>query len=75
MKYYECNGSLYTSNAPIINDEFVEITQDEYESKLSKIKVEQPTPSDEDEWGICIDGATEQDYQNALAELGVVFDD
>ena len=74
MKYYENNGSLYTSNAPISNEDFVEISKDEYDLKLSKIKVEQPTPSDEDEWGISNE-ATEQDYQEALAEMGVVFDD
>ena len=75
MKYYKHNAILYTSNAPISNENFVEISKDEYDLKLSKIKVEQPTPSDEDEWGICIDDATEQDYQNALEEMGVVFDD
>ena len=71
MKYYENNGSLYTSNAPITNEDFVEITQEEYALKLSKIEVKQDTPPTGDEWGICIDDATEQDYQNALAEMGV----
>ena len=75
MKYYENSGSLYTSNAPISNGDFIEITKDEYDLKLSKIKVEQPTPSDEDKWDIVVDMATEQDYQNALAEMGVVFND
>lgn len=80
MKYYEHNGILYTLNAPIINDEFVEITQDEYESKLSKIKVEYIPPSTEDgdDWtsvDITTEQATEQDYQEALAEMGVVFDE
>ena len=71
MKYYENNGTLYTSNAPISNDEFVEVSKDEYELKLSKIKVEQTPPSTEDEWIVDVDEATEQDYQNALAEMGV----
>lgn len=71
MKYYENNGSLYTSNAPITNEDFVEITQEEYKLKLSKIEVKQDTPPTEDEWFVNIDEATEQDYQNALAEMGV----
>ena len=75
MKYYENNGTLYTSNAPIVNDEFVEITKEEYDLKFSKIKVDQEPPNDEDEWFVDIDMATEKDYQNALAELGVKFDD
>ena len=75
MRYYENNGTLYTSNAPINNENFVEITQEEYESKLSKIKIEQSIPPAEDEWDISIDAATEQDYKDALVELGVVFDE
>ena len=71
MKYYEKNGMLYTSNTPINNDDFLEITQEEYELRLDKIKVEHSTSSDEDEWFVEIDTATEQDYQNALAEMGV----
>ena len=75
MKYYENNGSLYTSNAPITNEDFVEITQDEYELRLSEIKVEKTILPTEDEWGISIDDATEQDYKDALAEMGVKFDE
>ena len=71
MRYYECKGNLYTSNIPIINDEFIEITQEEYKLKLSKIEVKQDTPPTEDEWIVDVDEATEQDYQNALAEMGV----
>lgn len=71
MRYYECKGNLYTSNIPIINDEFIEITQEEYELRLGNIKVEQVPPSTEDEWFVNIDEATEQDYQDALAEMGV----
>ena len=75
MKYYENNGTLYTSNAPISDDNFVEITKDEYELRLSKVKVEYTPPlTEEDEW-VSIDTATEQDYQNALAEMGVKFDE
>lgn len=76
MKYYENNGILYTSNAPITNVDFVEITKEEYELRLSKVKVEYTPPStEEDEWNIGIDDATEQDYINALIELGVTFDE
>lgn len=75
MKFYENNGTLYTSNAPISNVDFIEITKDEYNLKLSKIKVEQTPPSTEDEWFETVDGVTEQDYQNALAEMGVKFDE
>ena len=71
MKYYEHNGALYTSNAPISNVDFVEITKEEYELRLGNIKVEQVPPSTEDEWFVNVDEATEQDYQNALAEMGV----
>ena len=71
MKFYESNGNLYTSNAPINNEDFIEITKDEYELKLSKIKVESVPPSTEDEWFVSVGGATEQDYQNALVEMGV----
>ena len=71
MKYYENNGALYTSNIPINNEDFVELAQEEYELRLGKIKVEPSPPStEEDEW-FSIDSATEQDYQNALEELGV----
>lgn len=76
MKYYEYNGSLYTSNTPINNEDFLEITQEEYELRLSKVKVEYAPPSiEEDEWSVGIDDATEQDYINALIELGVKFDE
>lgn len=71
MKYYEKNGTLYTANTPINSDDFVEITKDEYELKLIEIKVERVPPSDQDEWFIDVDMATEQDYVNALAEMGV----
>lgn len=75
MRFYEHNGSLYSSNAPIINEDFVEITQDDYELRLSKIRVKQSIVSTKDEWSVGIDDITEQDYINALEELGVVFDD
>lgn len=75
MNYYEKNGTLYTSNAPINNEDFLEITQEEYELRLDKIKVEYTPPSTEDYWGDDNNIATEQDYQDALAEMGVVFDD
>jgi hypothetical protein len=71
MKFYESNGNLYTSNAPIDNEKFVEITQEEYELKLSKIEVKQDNTPTEDYWGDDDNIATEQDYQNALAEMGV----
>ena len=74
MKYYEYNGSLYTSNAIISNGGFAEITKDEYEERLSKIRVEQEPPNKE-EWGVSVDEATEQDYRNALEEMGVVFNE
>lgn len=76
MNYYEKNGTLYTSNAPINNEDFLEITQEEYELRLSNIRVEHVPPStEEDEWNIGIDDAAEQDYINALIELGVKFDE
>lgn len=75
MKYYENNGSLFTSNSSVVDKHFIEITQEEYELKLSKIEVKKDATLTEDEWDICIDMATEQDYQNALAELGVEFND
>lgn len=75
MKYYENDGALFTSSAPIVNNNFVEISKEEYESKLSKIKIEQHIPLTGDEWGCSIDEATEQDYQDALAEMGVNFNE
>ena len=75
MKYYECNGNLYTSNTPIVSQDFTEITKDEYELRFDKIKVEQPILSEEDVWDIGFDDATEQDYKDALTELGVNFNE
>lgn len=71
MKYYKCNGNLYTANTPINNENFVEIPQSEYEAKLSEIQVNQEPISTEDEW--FINSATESDYIKALGSLGVEF--
>ena len=71
MKYYEHNGNLYTSNSPLNNKEFVELTQEEYELQLNKIKVEYSLPSiEENEW-IGIDTIIEQDYMDTPVEMRI----
>ena len=73
MKYYTNNRNLYSSNLPIIDESFVEISKEEYDAKLSELKANQdPVPMpEEDEW--FTDVATETDYINALESLGVDF--
>ena len=71
MNYYIHNGNLYTSNLPINSEDFIEITKEEYELKLSTMKVVEWPVATEDYWGE--DTATESDYIEALESLGVVF--
>ena len=71
MNYYTQDGNLYTSNLPINSKDFIEITKEEYELKLSEIEVIEGVVDTEDYWGV--DEATETDYINALESLGVEF--
>ena len=71
MNYYTHNGNLYTSNLPINSEDFIEITKEEYDLKLSEMKVVELPVDTEDYWGT--DTATESDYIKALESLGVEF--
>lgn len=63
MKYYRIGNDLYTGlTAP--SEDAVEITAEEYNEILASRTLVHFPPTEDEE-------ATEQDYLNALAELGV----
>lgn len=71
MIYYANGSKLYASDVEIADESFAQITEDEYNTRLSNAikNREQGNPTDELNGNI----ATENDYINALESLGVDF--
>ena len=71
-KYYVNNGNLYCSEVPIQGEGFDEISEEEYEKRISEV-------SEKKEAGVPVDDidiwesealATDSDYISALESLG-----
>ena len=72
MIYYAKDNVLYASEVVITDENFVEITEDEYNSRLNSAVENREQGIPETDFNFD-DEATEEDYINALESLGVNF--
>ena len=74
-RFYMNKGNLYSSEVPIQGEGFDEISEEEYERRISEVseKKEAGIPVDNTDNLESEDLATDSDYISALESLGVDF--